>query len=334
MYYCIRHNKLNSCKFLYNRRIGIDNIYDNFDVDYNKWMDPFNFYPNSQYFIDNNIDEKIFHQLCNHFKYVCCHGYLEIAQWLYNLNKICANSENINNIYIWVCQNGQLGVLKWIVYISNYLTNHDAAYDYACHYGHIHIMEYLRKIKYDNIEGPDDFHFYTFSGRHCSARFNNLRVLKWYYNLDKERFVTELSRHGHSFGTLIDTIINHAFGSGNIRIVKWLIKFSVHTNYLTFVNFKTACCKGQIYVAKWIYDKNKALLDTDTSAKEIFYAVLHGGNVNMAKWMLDLAKDKIKFDNNSFRIAYRHNLSVENIVMKTYILELMKMLKMPARFKL
>jgi len=336
MHYCIRHNKLNSCKYLYQKGYGRNEIYDDFNADYNKWMKSIYWVPKDDDYNNDKVDEYRFIQFTKHFKYACVHGYLEMAQWLYGLNQICIHEHNLHEIYLEVCQNGQLEVLKWLMPFINKMnvTDDDSAYDIACTYGHIKVIEYLREIKYNVLDDPDVCHYYTYGIRR-DARFGNLATLKWFYELNKENFIRDLANVQIHNTTVVNAIITHAISTGDLKLIKWITKFQLHDDYVTLANLKTACHYKKLDMMKHLLYKKKDLMASPEDAMQVLSSAMKSGSIKVARYIYERMKDKFVKDNNLFRIAYRatRNKQKPYVEMMDFIQEIMKEHEMPIRFK-
>ena len=58
---------------------------------------------------------------------------------------------NINDIFIWSCVNGHLEVAKWIYSLDkvDIHANDDDAFRYSCEHGHLEVVEWLESICFD-----------------------------------------------------------------------------------------------------------------------------------------------------------------------------------------
>jgi hypothetical protein len=130
------------------------------------------------------------------FRESCINGYIDIAEWLFNLDK-CINI-HINNeqIFRFVCANGYLDVAMWLYYISLESTEikigirDNYAFRYACMNKHKHVAEWLYNLSLNsvnnkiNIRARNDVAFKT------SCDNNNRELVGWLCSLCPHYVIT------------------------------------------------------------------------------------------------------------------------------------------------
>ena len=103
-------------------------------------------------------DEFIFKNVEHTFKYVCQHGYLNVAKWLFEKNPKMNISAYGESAFRLACMNGRLQIIEWLLEIKPSIDisiDDDWAFKNACLGGHLHIAKYLFKnrpnILFSNI---------------------------------------------------------------------------------------------------------------------------------------------------------------------------------------
>ena len=212
------------------------------------------------------------------FKYCCTHGFLDIAQFLFDTdNTINIRSED-DYAFRWSCINGYLDVAKWLIEIGN-------------------------KMKTPiNIHASDESAFVY------SCMFGNFEIIKWLYDLSII-LNSPINIHALNESAFIDTC-----RKGHYVIMEWLYDLGISTNSpidiraLDDYAFIYACKHQFINIARFLASKcDLYILDTDTD-RIISYFIIKLRDVVEGKTReqiidiigLTISKNEINNNNNDY----------------------------------
>jgi hypothetical protein len=125
----------------------------------------------------------IFKRLC--FDYACKHGYIDIAQWIFNNYFVDYSSNEYFSEYLYgllyhVCDNGHLEIAKWLVQIKPDIFQNDyiSHFNLACKKGYFHIAQWICEIIKKMGKKID-----ISSSFHSALNDKQYRVAKWLIDL-------------------------------------------------------------------------------------------------------------------------------------------------------
>jgi ankyrin repeat protein len=135
------------------------------------------------------------------FRYACITDYLEVVEWLQNINSADINVSD-NELFIYVCETGSLELAKWL--IEEYpnidiSSENDKAFRKACGEGYLELAKWLLEVKPTidiSAENDDafrsacqiDFHKKLL---HNNNRYNRYQNGNQYAKLESEKRLLE-----------------------------------------------------------------------------------------------------------------------------------------------
>lgn len=293
---------------------------------------------------------KINYQQC--FTNCCKNGYLEAAQWLYQLNskeKTIIDIHEHNEIaFSFSCAFGQFRMAEWLYSLDDRINIHaanESAFVSCCKHGQLEMVKWLYQLGYES--GTQiDIHADCDQAFINSCIGNHLEVAKFIYSLDDKIDVnlvlntTDLfvicCRRGYCdilkwiyklTPTRIDRWeLDTGFGvacrHNHLSVIKWL-----HRLYLIFNlnvpfkgNFECSCMGARIKIAKWLYKKYWHRLDIHVINEKIFEDVCLQGHFKMTKWLHKLDSKAYMCFNKD--LAFKINCENGNLKMAQWIYEI------------
>lgn len=262
---------------------------------------------------DNKIKKYIDDNKHEYFKIACSNDKIELAKWLYSIDKTNNNCE-----IEYACQHNKLGLIKWINSTSKIdsMTKR-AIFDIACKNNYLEMVKWIYSIdKYYYID-YELFKYICVNG--------NVKVAKWALesNIIKPTYFTYIFRHLYKnehidiFDMLCSTIgidnddLTYSFlmacKHGQNKFVN--IALTTYKKYCYEYSFYDssiiACRNGHLEILKLLFSLNKSniehnnmLLETGIQYQktDILYWLISTLKDN--EFDLDFYKDKI------FNIAY------------------------------
>lgn len=280
-------------------------------------------------FKTKNFDDEII--------FSCCDGYLNLAKWLYSLNKdgciIDIHAKRDKPFYYAATQN-QIPIAKWIVSITKinskalihqifcevcdcgYLEmaklifslgdkpdlhyNNDAIFRYACFNGNINTIKFLLSLDGNiNIHTLNDEPF-----RH-SCQYGKLNIAKLLYQTSLD------NNHAIDVHILNDYVFKNSCINGHLEVAQWLYSLDANMN----VNWKKilffSCERNRIKFVKWIYDLN-INIDIHRQKEKIFRTCCRLGHFNLVKYLYSKNAGKNSVINIHADCEYAFRLSCQN----------------------
>ncbi len=218
------------------------------------------------------------------FNIVCYLGHLQIAQWLYGLQKI----DDITYAFNVACTNGHLDIAQWLYSINPEIDINDEDEDEE------------EDEEEEEEEEEDEESEHNLNNFESSCVNGKLDVAKWLYSILP--YETLIKDNEYLFETVC--------ANGHLEVAQWLLTifFDYDTSTNDYNAFKNACEHGHKEVAEWLLSLNP---DMDLHAKdEIYFCIAcECGQLNIAKWLLSIRPDiNIRgFDDYSFKRACENN---------------------------
>ena len=143
----------------------------------------------------------------NAFYWSCESGNIEIAKWLYSLNKGIIYNYN-DDAFITCCMNGHIEIAKWLYSLGNPNIHalNDLAFIRSCEFGHIEIAKWLYSLKGVNVHVLNDLPFVR------SCQNNHKEIAEWLYSLGNineqtyTKYMPLLSKPTRARGSLLDLL--------------------------------------------------------------------------------------------------------------------------------
>lgn len=166
------------------------------------------------------------------FMKTCKRGHIEIAKWLYGINKnfICDDDFDIRLIYI----KGNLEIIKWLYELNVYINVIDL-FDSSCEFGHFDLAKWTYEqfniYVHKNIE-------YAFR---ITCAFGHFKIAKWLYSLNVNIYIMD----------------NQPFRitcqNGHLEMAQWLYSLGANIHASKNYAFRYSCKNGHLKIAKWLY---------------------------------------------------------------------------------
>lgn len=236
-----------------------------------------------------------------------------------------------DSLFIQACKAGDIASVQQLYLDDITYWNHiDIGYQIACEYGHIEVVQWLYKMKYNHISNKSrssysiifgDIYLLTKSCQH-----GHIEIAKWIYQLNPE-ILTNYEVHEY----LTEEIFCDACKNGHLNIAKWIFEIKPYVFYCISDDgftcsqdgFHLACINNKIEVAQWIYEtdphfynivingptytykkhpKNVNKFPKNSYWEELLFDVCWQGNIEMAKWIYKINPSIIRnmdtIDNN------------------------------------
>ena len=217
----------------------------------------------------DNHSKNILDKTRRGFIWNCKKGYLDVAQWMYNLRisfNICTNGkengENVENAFKLSCANGHLTVAQWLFSLDttniNIHADNEFAFKKSCEYGHFVVAQWLYDLceKDQNKIDINDDYYYAYR---YSCLNGHLAIAQWLHELRMVRNIQLLDQlDQHALGLAGEIIDQYVFGlaceNGHLHIVKWLYSLgTINIRAHKDTAFKKSCEYGHLDVAQWLY---------------------------------------------------------------------------------
>jgi hypothetical protein len=83
------------------------------------------------------------------FRWACCNGYLQVAQWLYQIKPTLNISAENENAFRMACYNNNLVLALWLYQIKPTLdisAKNEEVFRHACYHNHLHLWTFKTPI--------------------------------------------------------------------------------------------------------------------------------------------------------------------------------------------
>ncbi len=131
-------------------------------------------------------------------------GYLQMTQWLYELNSTLDVSVDIEHTFQMACQQGHLQFAQRLYELNptlNISANNEHAFRMACEKGHLNVAQWLYQIK------PTlDISIYNHGAFRVACDFGHLDVAQWLQSLKPDIYKVVITLNKHSKILFVDTI--------------------------------------------------------------------------------------------------------------------------------
>jgi ankyrin repeat protein len=198
------------------------------------------------------------------FLTVCRRGYLDIAQWVVEVNPHTNISAREDYSFIYACRVGNLQLAQWLLHISQKQTpdgkttptidissGEEDAFCFACECGHLEVAQWLLQIKPTiDVSVSDNLPFFM------------------------------------------------AVSNGHLEVAQWIFEIHPDMKSVTTESFLFACCYGHLDTAKWLMQLNPQM-DIAVGNHFAFHGACTYGQLAVAQWLLEMTPDINIHDNNS-----------------------------------
>lgn len=216
--------------------------------------------------IDKNIDIHFFGDYC--FQVCCYNGYLECAKWLHSLENMDLFNNQFN-IFEECCKYGNIDIAKWLYSINNnlFITSKKKVFITACSNGHTKLAKWLYSLDYDITEDTKNSAFMK------SCKNEHYNTIHWLLSLNI------------NIDCLNKAFITSCMIEGNIEIVELLYPLIENKEIIKISLINT--CRSQTYfdIFKWLYSVNDINMNV---IEEIFVECSKYGTDGTAKWIYSL----------------------------------------------
>ena len=194
----------------------------------------------------------------------CQNGYINIAQWIYELEDINIHADG-EVAFRLACMNGQLNVAQWLYSLGDVDVDID--------------------IDLDGYDGPNGTH-YVSNAFNLSCENGHLVVAKWLYHI-----------LGHHFNSYCGKAFELACNNGWTNIAQWI--FSLDTRDALNIDiysdgwrmFCESCMNGYLDLAQWLYSVIEYYVYLDnkyqlqTVRHNAFRLTCRRGHLDIAQWL-------------------------------------------------
>lgn len=219
------------------------------------------------------------------FRWACCNGHLDVAQYLWSLWKFPAInlSAYSDAAFVSSCRNGHLKVAKWLFslykfYVSNSMCKH--AFVSSCKNGHLHIIEWLLNVKPNiNISANDEYAFIS------ACENGHLSVAKYLLKMSPNINISAYNENSIA-STSIKLIYVAQYMFNNLK-----------PNYQkpTECAFLGACKNNHLHVAQWLL-QIKPKLNISEANHFAFKSACQSKHLQLIKWICTLDPFKYSFE--------------------------------------
>lgn len=260
---------------------------------------------------------------------VCENGYLNVAQWLFEVNSTIRILHSHDSSFQLACENGRLDVAQWLLEINPSMNVYDGrsfAFRMACGNGHLDVAKWLFEI--NPLMNISEMNNYAFINA-CENGY--LNVAKWLFEINPTIHITDscyqflfhkicTNGHLHIMQWLYQTMKNSnkyiewnyllhiAFMESHADFAKWLLsiqlkKFSINKRRDTEI-FLTICQVGNLDTLRLFLSIKPHLLKNVTNI-----SACCSSNINIAQWLFKI-KPNISITNQSIKNNKNNNQHV------------------------
>lgn len=193
------------------------------------------------YKINRNLITNL--QIILSFRSSCIFGNLNIIKWLHHIMKIRKIEDyDITIAFRNACLNNQVDCVKYILQINNGILKighkEIELFPVICKYANLELV----KIIWDLFENKEEikleicFYYACVNG--------NLKVSKWFY----ENYINQIEIHKNS-----QKILETCYGYGNLEMCKWVYSVSINVNLNKVRRLKQMSSRFSKELLDWIW---------------------------------------------------------------------------------